>query len=116
MGKFVKGHKKLGGRKPGGTKAEINLKNAILGALEAVNGQAYLEAVAKDDPRTFCSLLSRVLPLTVVGDATKPVRYEVTLAFGSERERTVLESEDAVQDGISGPAADIKALVHMRSS
>ena len=62
---FVKGHPKFGGRKPGGSKAQLDLKAAILGALEAVDGQAYLEEVAKSDPRTFCTLLGRVLPLSL---------------------------------------------------
>ena len=82
MGKFQKGHTKLGGRKPGGSKAQINLRNAILGALEAVNGVEYLTKVARNDPRTFCSLLGRVLPLQIAGDPTNPVRYAVTLSFG----------------------------------
>jgi hypothetical protein len=53
------------GRKPG-TPSEPtkDLRAMILGALEAMDGQAYLEKVAKEDPRTFCSLLGRVLPIT----------------------------------------------------
>jgi len=62
-GQFQKGRKKTGGRKPGGSRAELNLKAAILGALEAVDGQAYLERIARKDPRTFCTLLGRVLPM-----------------------------------------------------
>jgi hypothetical protein len=44
------------------------LKDAILGALSEVGGQSYLEQVARDDPRTFCTLIGKVLPMTVQGD------------------------------------------------
>jgi len=98
VGKFHKGHAKLGGRRKGGSQAQLNLKAAILGALEAVDGVEYLINVAKNDPRTFCTLLSRVLPMTVVGDPTEPIRYEVVLAFG--------QSEDDVPAQIAGAALD----------
>jgi hypothetical protein len=62
----------------------------------------------------------KVLPMTVIGDRNNPIQhqYEVTLTFGqrAEQQRTPLESEDGMQDVISGPAPDIKALAHMRSS
>jgi len=38
VGKFQRGHQKLGGRRRGGSQAQLNLKAAILGALEAVDG------------------------------------------------------------------------------
>jgi hypothetical protein len=54
------------GRKPGSpNKLSASLKAAILGALEAKGGQAYLERVAEKDPRTFCSLLAKVLPTQI---------------------------------------------------
>lgn len=105
---FKNGHAKLGGRKPGGSKAQLDLKAAILGALEAVDGQTYLEAVAKSDPRTFCTLLGRVLPMTLAGDPSQPIRYEVTLAFG--------QSEDPLPDELPGPLANGKALADPRSA
>src|SRR5262245_48088797 len=103
---FAKGHAKVGGRKMGQpNKTTKCLKEMILGALRAKDGQSYLEKVAETDPRTFCALLGRVLPLTIAGDDANPVKYEVHLDFGS--------SEDAVQPGISGAPADGKTLVHM---
>src|SRR5262245_4108491 len=86
VGKFHKGHAKLGGRRKGGSQAQLNLKAAILGALEAVDGVEYLINVAKNDPRTFCTLLGRVLPLTIAGDAASPIKYEVVLSFGTDEE------------------------------
>jgi hypothetical protein len=38
------------------------LKEAILTSFEAVGGSRYLEEVARNDPRTYCSLLAKVVP------------------------------------------------------
>ena len=55
-----------GGRQNGTpNKITANLKSAILGALEAKGGQAYLEKVADNDPRTFCALLGKILPTQI---------------------------------------------------
>lgn len=65
-----KGSPKTGGRQKGTPKKlTADLRTAILGALEAKGGQAYLEEVAGSDPRTFCALLGKVLPMQIEGDA-----------------------------------------------
>lgn len=61
-------------------KLSRNLKASILGALEAQGGQAYLEKVAAEDPRTFCALLGKILPTTLEGDPDNPVVIETTIA------------------------------------
>jgi len=94
--------------RPKGALNKINrsLKEMILGALRAKDGQRYLEKIAENDPRTFCALLARVLPLTVTGEVTQKHQYEVTLVFGA--------GEDDLPASIPGPAIDDKTLVHMR--
>src|SRR6476659_540023 len=72
-----KGHTKYGGRQKGGSKVQIELKAAILGALEAVDGQAYLERAAMKHPRTFCTLLGRVLPMTLNGEVQHGISAEL---------------------------------------
>ena len=58
-----KAGKKTGGRKKGTlNKNSAKLKDAIMKAFDTVGGVSYLETVAKDDPRTFCALLGKVLP------------------------------------------------------
>jgi len=76
-GRFQKGHKRVGGRKKGGSKAQIELKQAILNAFAAVGGEDYLIDVAQTNPQVFFALLGRVLPLTVAGDAEQPHRIIV---------------------------------------
>ena len=54
---------KTGGRKKGTpNKTTVELKAAVMHAFETVGGESYLVHVAETDPRTFCSLLARVLP------------------------------------------------------
>jgi hypothetical protein len=68
---------KTGGRKAGTpNKATKALKDAILAALDEVGGQQYLVTVAQEDPRTFCALLGKVLPMQLSGDPDNPVKVE----------------------------------------
>jgi hypothetical protein len=63
-----KGGPKLGGRAKGTpNKTTAQVKEAILRAFETVGGASYLETVAREDPKTFCSLLGRVLPTEISG-------------------------------------------------
>lgn len=73
---MARGGKREGaGRKKGvPNKTTTQLKEAILNAFDAVGGQKYLVTVAKEDPRTFCTLLGKVLPTTLAGDPENPVQ------------------------------------------
>ena len=54
------------------------LKDQILGALDAVGGQAYLERQAIENPHVFLGLVGKVLPMTVSGDGEGgPIKVEV---------------------------------------
>lgn len=44
------------------------LKAAIMGAFDASGGEAYLIDVAKNDPKTFCMLLAKILPAEIKAD------------------------------------------------
>lgn len=81
---FKKGKPKTGGRKKGSVnKLPIELKGAILGALQAHGGQAYLERIAISKPEVFCSLLGRVLPMTVQGDQDSPLKTVLEITWAS---------------------------------
>ena len=61
--RLKKGRKKTGGRKKGTpNKVTTSVKEAIMKAFDELGGEKYLVEVAKQDHRTFCSLLGRVLP------------------------------------------------------
>ena len=54
---------KTGGRAKGmPNRTTAAIKDAILNAFEKVGGEDYLAMVARSDPRTFCTLLGRILP------------------------------------------------------
>ncbi len=70
-----------GGRQAGTpNKVTRDLKAMILGALEAKGGQAYLEKVADEDPRTFCALLAKVLPMSITGEDGGPLTIHILTA------------------------------------
>lgn len=56
--------------RPKGSKnlATKTLKEAILKAYDKAGGVNYLVGVAKNDPKTFCSLLGRIIPHEVQAD------------------------------------------------
>jgi hypothetical protein len=57
---------KYGGRQKGGqNKVTTTLKLAIMATFDKVGGEKYLEQVAKDDPKTFCALLAKILPAEI---------------------------------------------------
>ena len=76
---------KTGGRKKGSiNKLTASLKDAILKALEKAGGEEYLHRVSQSDPRTFCTLLGRVLPMQVTGENGGPLQISV-VKFSEEK-------------------------------
>jgi hypothetical protein len=65
------------GRKKGvPNKLTADVKACIMSAFNDAGGREYLLRVAKTDPRTFCTLLGKILPTQVAGDTDQPVRIE----------------------------------------
>lgn len=70
------------GKGPGRPKGSPNkitsdIRAAIIGAFSEAGGQEYLLKVAKEDHKTFCALLGRVLPTQVTGADGGPIKHEV---------------------------------------
>ena len=62
---------KTGGRKKGTpNKTTAKVKDAIMEAFDKAGGVDYLVGIAREDPKTFCSLLGRVLPSEVKAELT----------------------------------------------
>lgn len=71
------GTPKTGGRKKGTpNRLTASVKEAILKAFDDVGGPAYLVQVAESDPRTFCSLLGRILPNDIRSELTTSVEAQ----------------------------------------
>jgi hypothetical protein len=60
-------------------KTTANIKAAIEEAFDKAGGVDYLVRLAAEDPRTFCSLVGKVIPTTISGDQENPVSIKVTL-------------------------------------
>jgi hypothetical protein len=68
---------KTGGRVKGTpNKTTRALKDAVLSAFDTVGAEDYLVTVAREDPRTFCALLGKVLPMQLTGEDGGPIRTE----------------------------------------
>jgi hypothetical protein len=77
-GKGSKPGERRGGRQKGTpNKINADLKQMILGALEASGGQAYLEKQAAENPVAFLTLIGKILPLTLQGDPNRPITLTV---------------------------------------
>lgn len=77
---------KTGGRQAGTpNKATAAIKGAILKAFEQAGGVDYLLKVAAEDPRTFCGLLGKVLPLSIGGDEDNPLEISVTIGGNASK-------------------------------
>lgn len=62
------------GRKKGvPNKVTGNIRAAIAEAFERAGGVDYLVGLAKSDPRTFCALVGKVIPLQIAGDPESPL-------------------------------------------
>lgn len=70
-----KGERRGGRQKGTPNKTTGELKDMILKALIDEGGVKYLRKVAKEDIKAFCSLIGRVLPLTVSGDPDNPIKH-----------------------------------------
>jgi hypothetical protein len=65
----MKGGRRTGAGRPPGAKNKITreLKDVILGALNAAGGQEYLARQAAENPGAFLALLGKLLPHTIAG-------------------------------------------------
>jgi hypothetical protein len=59
-------------------KSTAKVKEAILRAFDEAGGHKYLMKVAKDDPKTFCALLGRILPAEISAEVNGDMSHSVT--------------------------------------
>ncbi len=85
--KLKQNRQKTGGRKRGTpNKTTVAVKDAILQAFDSVGGEQYLVQVAENDPKTFCTLLARVLPSEIAVNVTSDLesKLEAALEYSSK--------------------------------
>lgn len=74
---FAQGDVRAG--RPKGTPNKLNteVKAAIIAAFEQAGGASYLLKIAESDPRTFCALLGKVLPMQLTGEGDKALQITI---------------------------------------
>jgi len=75
---FGKGKPGPGRPKGASNKITKDIKEAIVGAFHEAGGQAYLVKLAHEDPRTFCALVGKVLPMQITGEGGGPMTIQIT--------------------------------------
>jgi hypothetical protein len=81
-GKGSKPGERRGGRKKGTpNKLTKDVKEALLNAFAKAGGEDYLLSVAKADPKTFCALLGKAMPMQVAGDPQNPLQLHSRIEF-----------------------------------
>lgn len=79
----VKQTPKIGKGKPGpgrpkGVPNKVNkaVRELVVEALNEIGGKDWLVTLARDDPKTFCALIGRVIPLQVDGNLDSTVTFK----------------------------------------
>jgi len=84
----------------------VSVRDAIENAFNELGGMSYLVHVGRTDPRTFCALLSRLLPTKLANADGSPLLAALTELTDAQLEaRTARALQDAQRLGIAAPAA-----------
>jgi hypothetical protein len=111
---FQPGERPIGRAKGTPNKLTVSVKEAVERAFERLGGASYLEHVGRTDPRTFCALLSRLLPTKLANADGSPLLAALTELTDAQLEaRTARALADAQRSGVlsapSGPVIEVAA-------
>jgi len=102
-----------GSRKGIPNRQTVAVKEAIERAFEKLGGTDYLVHVGRTDPRTFCALLSKLLPTKLANADGSPLLAALTELTDAQLEaRTARALADAQRQGLmasTGPVIDVSA-------
>jgi hypothetical protein len=85
-------------------KITLSVREAIERAFDNLGGASYLEHVGRSDPRTFCALLSKLLPTKLSNADGSPLLAALTELTDAQLEaRTTRALADAQRAGLMGP-------------
>jgi hypothetical protein len=101
---FQPGERPVGRARGTQNKLTLSVKEAIERAFDNLGGASYLEHVGKTDPRTFCALLSKLLPTKLANADGSPLLAALTELTDAQLEaRTARALADAQRAGLMGP-------------
>jgi len=98
------GERTIGRAKGTPNQLTASVKDAIQNAFEKLGGTSYLVHVGRTDPRTFCALLSRLLPTKLANADGSPLLAALTELTDAQLEaRTARALQDAQRAGLMSP-------------
>jgi hypothetical protein len=112
---FRPGERVTGRQKGTVNKLTVSIREAIEHAFDELGGTSYLVHVGRNDPRTFCALLSKLLPTRLSNADGSPLLAALTELTDAQLEaRTQRALADAQRLGLSStaqPAIEVQAEV-----
>jgi len=98
---FRPGERVTGRQKGTVNKLTVSIRDAIEHAFEELGGMSYLVHVGRTDPRTFCALLSKLLPTKLANADGSPLLAALTELTDAQLEaRTARALADAQRAGL----------------
>ena len=105
---FQPGERPIGRAKGTPNKITLSVREAIENAFQKLGGASYLEHVGRTDPRTFCALLSKLLPTKLANADGSPLLAALTELTDAQLEaRTARALADASRAGLMPEAGVI---------
>lgn len=112
---FKAGERTVGRVKGTPNAITANVRDAIHNAFTELGGMSYLVHVGRTDPRTFCALLSKLLPTKLANADGSPLLAALTELTDAQLEaRTARALADAQRAGLMGSpeaAIEVQAVV-----
>jgi hypothetical protein len=100
---FKAGERPVGRARGTPNQLTASVRDAIHNAFTELGGASYLVHVGKNDPRTFCALLSRLLPTKLANADGSPLLAALTELTDAQLEaRTARALADAQRLGLAG--------------
>lgn len=100
---FRPGERVTGRQKGTINKLTVSIRDAIENAFTELGGASYLVHVGQSDPRTFCALLSKLLPTKLANADGSPLLAALTELTDAQLEaRTARALADAQRAGLMG--------------
>jgi hypothetical protein len=98
------GERPVGRQKGTPNALTASIKDAIQNAFQELGGASYLVHVGRTDPRTFCALLSKLLPTKLANADGSPLLAALTELTDAQLEaRTARALADAQRSGLMAP-------------
>lgn len=105
---FKPGERPIGRAKGTPNALTVSVREAIENAFTELGGASYLIHVGRNDPRTFCALLSKLLPTKLANADGSPLLAALTeLTDAQLEDRTRRALADATRAGLMAPAGPI---------